>query len=103
MRYNGSKAEDIKIAYVGGGSRGWAWGLMSDLMTCEDISGRVDLYDIDIQAAKNNEIIGNRFNSAKGARTTWHYKAVETLEQALTGADFVILSILPGTYDEIFL
>ena len=100
MRYNGSKAEDIKIAYVGGGSRGWAWGLMSDLMTCEDISGRVDLYDIDIQAAKNNEIIGNRFNSAKGARTTWHYKAVETLEQALTGADFVILSILPGTFDE---
>ena len=73
MRYNGSKAEDIKIAYVGGGSRGWAWGLMSDLMTCEDISGRVDLYDIDIQAAKNNEIIGNRFNSAKGP-SPWNHR-----------------------------
>ena len=100
MRYNGSKVEDIKIAYVGGGSRGWAWGLMSDLMTCGDISGRVDLYDIDLQAAKNNEVIGNKFNQAKGAKTTWQYKAVETLEQALTGADFVILSILPGTFDE---
>ena len=100
MRYNGSKAEDIKIAYVGGGSRGWAWGLMSDLMTCEDISGRVSLYDIDVRAAKNNEIIGNKFNSAKGARTIWNYEAVETLEEALTGADFVVLSILPGTFDE---
>lgn len=100
MRYNGSKVEDIKIAYVGGGSRGWAWGLMSDLMTCGDISGRVDLYDINLQAAKNNEVIGNKFNQAKGAKTTWQYKAVETLEQALTGADFVILSILPGTFDE---
>ncbi len=100
MRYNGSKVEGIKIAYVGGGSRGWAWGLMSDLMTYEDISGTVHLYDIDMQAAKNNEIIGNKFNHAQGARTTWHYTAVETLEQALTGADFVILSILPGTFDE---
>lgn len=100
MRYNGSKVEDIKIAYVGGGSRGWAWGLMSDLMTCGDISGAVWLYDIDMQAARNNEVIGNRFNQAKGAKTTWQYKAVETLEQALTGADFVILSILPGTFDE---
>lgn len=100
MKYRGNKVEDIKIAYVGGGSRGWAWGLMSDLMTCGDISGRVSLYDIDFQAAKSNEIIGNKFNSAKGARTIWNYEAVETLEEALTGADFVVLSILPGTFDE---
>ena len=83
MRYNGNKVEDIKIAYVGGGSRGWAWGLMSDLMTCGDISGKVDLYDIDLQAARSNEIIGNKFNQARGAKTTWQYRAVETLEQAL--------------------
>jgi len=29
MYYNGNKAENLKIAYIGGGSRGWAWGLMS--------------------------------------------------------------------------
>ena len=87
MKYKGNKVEDIKIAYIGGGSRGWAWGLMSDLMTCEDISGRVHLYDIDMQAARNNEIIGNKFNSAEGAKTYWKYVAVETLEEALTGAD----------------
>ncbi len=41
MNYNGKKAENVKIAYIGGGSRGWAWGLMSDLANCDDISGNV--------------------------------------------------------------
>ena len=31
MNYNNGKAENLKIAYIGGGSRGWAWKLMSDL------------------------------------------------------------------------
>lgn len=100
MKYKDKTVEDIKIAYVGGGSRGWAWGLMSDLASAEDISGIVRLYDIDIQAAQNNEIIGNKFNQADGAKSIWNYQAVETLEQALTGADFVVISILPGTFDE---
>lgn len=100
MRYNGNKVEDLKIAYIGGGSRGWAWGFMSDLVVCEDMSGSVYLYDIDQQAAKNNEIIGNKFNSAEGAKSVWNYKAVEKIGDALTGADVVIISILPGTFDE---
>ena len=41
------KVKHVKIAYIGGGSRGWAWGLMSDLVTFDDISGTVSLYDID--------------------------------------------------------
>ena len=100
MRYNGKKAEDLKLAYIGGGSRGWAWGFMSDLVSCEDMSGSVYLYDIDLEAAKNNEIIGNKFNSAEGAKSVWNYKAVEEIGEALTGADVVIISILPGTFDE---
>ena len=40
---------DIKIAYIGGGSRGWAWGLMSDLAKANDICGEVALYDIDLK------------------------------------------------------
>lgn len=97
---SGKFANDIKIAYIGGGSRGWAWNFMSDLVSCDDISGEVYLYDIDFDAAKKNEIIGNKFNSAEGAKTVWHYKAVEQISEALTGADFVIISILPGTFDE---
>jgi len=100
MRYIDNKAMDIKIAYIGGGSRGWAWGLMSDLVSCEEMSGDVYLYDIDYEAAKANETIGNRFNDAEGAKTVWNYKAVENMEDALIGANAVIISILPGTLDE---
>ena len=102
MKYveNNKKVEDLKVAYIGGGSRGWAWGLMSDLVSCDDISGTVYLYDIDMEAAKANEIIGNKFNSAEGAKSVWNYKAAKTPKEAMEGADFVIISILPGTFDE---
>lgn len=100
MLYNNKKVENIKIAYIGGGSRGWAWGLMSDLVEADDISGEVALYDIDMQAALDNVVIGNKFNFAEGAKSEWKYYATETLEEALTGANFVVISILPGTFDE---
>ena len=100
MKFTDKSVSEIKIAYVGGGSRGWAWKLMSDLASAEDISGSVDLYDIDYEAAFHNELIGNRFNSAEGAKSKWIYKARKTLGEALNGADFVIISILPGTFDE---
>ncbi len=100
MKYVDNKVEGVKIAYIGGGSRGWAWGLMSDLVSCDDMSGDVYLYDIDQEASKANEIIGNKFNSAEGAKTVWNYHAVENIGDALTGADFVVISILPGTFDE---
>ena len=100
MEYVNNTVTGIKIAYIGGGSRGWAWGLMSDLVTCDDINGDVYLYDIDLEAAKNNEIIGNKFNSAEGAKSVWNYHATETIDEALAGANFVVISILPGTFDE---
>lgn len=100
MKFLKDRVEEIKIAYIGGGSRGWAWGLMSDLASCSDISGQVSLYDIDLQAAKDNAVIGNRFQTAEGAKSIWRYEAVETITEALTGADFVVISILPGTFDE---
>lgn len=100
MKYVDKKVEDLKIAYIGGGSRGWAWGLMSDLASCGDINGSVYLYDIDFEAAKANETIGNMYNDCEGAKSRWSYYAVDTIEKALTGADFVVISILPGTFDE---
>ena len=91
---------NLKIAYIGGGSRGWAWGLMSDLARADDISGDVALYDINLEAAKNNEIIGNRIKELEDCKSVWNYKACEKIEDALKGADFVVISILPGTFDE---
>ena len=59
MIYEEKLVKDIKIAYIGGGSRGWAWTLMNDLKQTEVMSGTVYLYDIDYKAAHDNEIIGN--------------------------------------------
>ena len=89
------KCDNLKIAYIGGGSRNWGWGLMSDLAKADDISGKVYLYDIDFEAAKNNGIIGNGIKEGN-----WEYIAVKNIGEALTGADFVVISILPGTFDE---
>ena len=100
MRYVGNRAEDVKIAYIGGGSRGWAWGLMSDLAAVDDMSGSVALYDIDRQAAEKNAVIGNRMKDLEESRSVWTYAAADSLREALTGADFVVISILPGTFDE---
>ena len=100
MRYINNKAEDIKIAYIGGGSRGWAWGFMSDLAAVDDMCGSVFLYDIDFDAAKKNEVIGNNIRNVEGCKSVWEYKAVDTIDKALTDADFVVISILPGTFEE---
>lgn len=100
MNYTENGVENLKIAYIGGGSRGWAWTLMSDLATAGDLSGKVALYDIDFEAAKWNEIVGKRFTTHPKAKSSFEYKAYENIDEALTGADFVIISILPGTFDE---
>lgn len=91
---------DLKIAYIGGGSRGWAYSLMRDLASEPAISGTIALYDIDYKAAKMNETIGNMVTAQKDAVGVWKYEAKKSMEDALTGADFVIISILPGTFDE---
>ncbi|WP_274653490.1 alpha-glucosidase/alpha-galactosidase [Paenibacillus humicola] len=100
MEYSGTQVKDINIAYIGGGSKGWAWALMGDLAMEGDLSGTVKLYDLNFEAAHVNSLIGNSLNNLAGAEGKWRYQAVETLEKALTGADFVIISILPGTFKE---
>lgn len=92
--------KECKIAYIGGGSRGWAWRLMADLAMEPELSGTVSLYDIDSEAARNNEIIGNRLSGRKEAAGKWRYEVAPDIGEALRGADFVIISIMPGTLDE---
>lgn len=92
--------KDLKIAYIGGGSRGWAVNLMKDLAKDGEIAGTVSLYDIDKEAAKKNEIIGNLLYGRDDVVGKWKYRAEDELSTALKGADFVIISILPGTFDE---
>ena len=93
-------AKELTVAYIGGGSRGWAWGFMTDLAMDPDLCGTVRLYDIDREAAERNRIIGGKISSHPKAVSRWAYEVSATLEEALAGADFVVISILPGTFDE---
>ena len=97
---NSKDFKDLKIAYVGGGSRGWAWGFMMDLAMDDAMCGTVRLYDIDRAAAERNEIIGNKISAHADAVSHWRYVVSDSLRDALTGADFVVISILPATFEE---
>jgi alpha-galactosidase/6-phospho-beta-glucosidase family protein len=89
---------ELKIAYIGGGSREWARKLMFDLALAPELTGTVALYDIDTESARLNERLGNWINQSNRPEVVshWRYEVVLTLEEALRGADFVVLSIQPG-------
>lgn len=91
---------NVKIAYIGGGSRKWARLLMSDLAMEASMCGEVRLYDIDHQAAKDNVMIGNKLGALPEAKSKWNYVYAPDLASALTGVDFVVISILPATFKE---
>ncbi len=89
----------LKIAYIGGGSREWACKLMFDLALCPDLTGEVALYDIDMPAACLNQQLGNWLQEQPGVLSCWRYAAVSTLQEALSGADFAVISIQPGSLE----
>lgn len=95
-----NNAQDLVIAYIGGGSRGWAWGFMKDLAQDEAMGGLVRLYDIDREAAEKNRRIGRMISAHEDAKARWRYETAASLPDALQGADVVVISILPGTLDE---
>jgi alpha-galactosidase len=91
--------KDLKFCYIGGGSRNWAWVFIKDLAFEKDISGTIYLYDIDVESARANEVLGNKVMAANNpGRFT--FKTEPSLEKALDGADFVFISILPGDFEE---
>lgn len=90
----------IKIAYIGGGSKLWARSFMQDLALAPDLTGQVALYDIDLPAAYRNLKIATLLNEKPGVTSKFTYTVAETLKDALTGADFVLISILPATFKE---
>ncbi|MBR4972215.1 MAG: alpha-glucosidase/alpha-galactosidase [Oscillospiraceae bacterium] len=90
----------IKIAYIGGGSKLWARSFMQDLALAEGICGEVSLYDIDREAAIRNQKIAQRIHEKPEAVSRFVYTVADDLAACLTGADFVLISILPGTFQE---
>lgn len=90
---------ELKIAYIGGGSREWARKLMLDLALEPALGGQVRLYDINFEAAQLNQQLGNWLQTQPGVVSRWKYQAVRELAESLRGADFVVISIQPGTLD----
>jgi alpha-galactosidase len=88
----------LKIAYIGGGSD-WARKLMIDLALCPDLTGEVALYDIDMDSARLNEQLGNWIQGQAGVMSRWNYVVVPALKDALQKADFVLISIQPGSLE----
>ncbi|MBR2611726.1 MAG: alpha-glucosidase/alpha-galactosidase [Clostridia bacterium] len=91
---------NVKIAYIGGGSRGWAHTLMVDLAKEDAFNAEVYLYDIDKKAAEKNAKIGNDLLAREDIAGKHTYVVASAIEDALTDADFVVLSILPATFME---
>ena len=100
MRYEKNAVKQLRVAYIGGGSRGWAWGFMTDLATDSQLEGIIKLYDIDREAAEHNKVIGDKISTHPDAVSKWKYEVADSLKEALAGADFVVISILPGTFEE---
>ena len=51
------RPRDIKIAYIGGGSKQWARVFMYDLALCPDLTGEIGLFDLDVPAASRKQQI----------------------------------------------
>ena len=73
---------ELKIAYIGGGSRQWARKLMFDLALSPDLTGCVALYDIDGESARLNERLGNWLHGSgqPGVVSQWRYEVTDTPE-----------------------
>ena len=95
-----NNVKNIRIAYIGGGSRGWAWTFMTDLALEPQLAGEIRLYDIDHKASEINARIGNGLKNDPRCQSDFHYVSVNSLKEALISTDFVVISILPGTFDE---
>ena len=87
---------EIKICYIGGGSKLWARIFMADLAVSEGLSGEIALYDIDKEAAERNAKIGDFINRNPNTHSKFTYNVYEKLEDALQNCDVRITGNLDG-------
>lgn len=92
----------IKLCYIGGGSKMWARIFMSDLSLSPFLEGTIALYDIDVEAARRNQKIGQYMNENENTISSWDYEVHTSIDTALQNSDVVVISILPGTLLEMY-
>ncbi|MFO7958701.1 MAG: alpha-galactosidase [Candidatus Brocadiia bacterium] len=87
---------DVKVTFIGGGSRGWVPGMMRDMALCPEVKGHISLYDINYGASRENVKRGEGIFAHPDAVTDFTVSAHRKMGPALDGADFVIMAIQPG-------
>lgn len=84
----------VKITLIGGGSYGWTPCIVKDLCLQEDLEGEIVLEDIDPEPLTLTGPLSKKISELTGGRFTVRTTTDQT--DALTGADFVILTISTG-------
>jgi alpha-galactosidase len=88
----------MQITIIGGGSYQWTPELLADLLGTEALRGaHYVLEDIDPAPLVKMEALGRLVGDALGARAT--FSSTTDQQQALDGADFVIVTISTGGFD----
>ena len=80
----------------------WARIFMSDLALSSYLQGEIALYDIDIESVYINKKIGENINKHELCLSKWAYNVYKNIDDALKNSDVVIISILPGTFKEMY-
>jgi alpha-galactosidase len=87
--------KDLKITVIGGGSPHWTPTLVTDLMLQRDaLGGEITLHDLDAEAlAVLGKVCGRIRTEHEGA---FAIRTTTGLDEALDGADFVVVTISTG-------
>ena len=89
------RAHRTRICIVGGGSYNWAPTLLKDIAAKKDVlSGTIVLHDIDPVALDDLARLGRKIMAAAGA--DFSVEATTDLRSALSGAEFVVVTITTG-------
>lgn len=87
-----------KIALVGGGSFGWTPAVVANILRCAHLEGsQVVLFDLDPEALALTHALAQRYRAQSGSATT--LTATTRREEALAGADYVVVTISTGGLD----
>ena len=86
-----------RICFIGGGSYNWMPKLLGDLALTRDLRGEIVLHDINPAAMDDIQRYGRKVMAAAEADFT--IETCENLEDALAGADFVVVTITVGGLD----
>lgn len=93
------REDKIRIAFIGGGSVNWSPGLIRDILLTEGLEElEFRLLDLNLDSAETMKRFGEKM-AAEWGRDGVTFLATSNADEALSGADFVIITISTGGLD----